>query len=103
MFDYFEELTQVTKNNAELAVRSLEKAFESYPLLQYYYPEKSVREKIGYYFLSFPVYSGIKYGEVYATSSSFEGVAVWIPSENYPLTFWKRSIEVIKQKIPIQE
>lgn len=98
MIDSLKELNCITKNDAEFAIKTLEKAFENYPLLQYYYPEKSIRDKIANYFLSFVVYSGIKYGEVYGTSSNFEGVAVWIPSENYPLTFWKmlRSVPISK-------
>jgi ribosomal protein S18 acetylase RimI-like enzyme len=44
------------------------------------------------------VYSGIRYGEVYATSSNLEGIAIWIPSNNYPVTFWKmlRSVPLSK-------
>jgi ribosomal protein S18 acetylase RimI-like enzyme len=44
------------------------------------------------------VYSGIKYGEVYATSNNLEGIAVWFPSNNYPITFWKmlRSVPISK-------
>lgn len=98
MIDSSDELTLVARADAELAVKTLVKAFESYPLLSYYYPDKSVRDKIANYFLSFVVYFGIKYGEVYVTSSNFEGVAVWIPSENYPLTLWKmlRSVPISK-------
>jgi ribosomal protein S18 acetylase RimI-like enzyme len=44
------------------------------------------------------VYSGIRYGEVCATSSNLEGIAIWIPSNNYPVTFWKmlRSVPLSK-------
>ena len=47
------------------------------------------RETISNYFLSVVVYSGIKYGEVYVTSSNLEGIAVWMPSNNYPVTLWE--------------
>ena len=73
----------------EGAVETLVRAFQNYPLLQYYFAKDPNKEKILHHFMSFPVYSGIKYGEVYATSSNMEGIAVWISSIVYPLTFWK--------------
>ena len=91
-----ENLIRITKDRAEHAVKVLSKAFTDYPLLQYYFPDKSTREKISNYFLSFAVYGGIKYGEVYATSKNLEGIAIWIPSTNFPLTFWK-----ILRSVPI--
>jgi hypothetical protein len=81
------KLIRITKKTAKTAIEVLEKAFESYPLLRYYYPDELNRKKILNYFLSFAIYSGIKYGEVYTTSSNMEVVTVWIPSKNYPITF----------------
>jgi len=89
MSNDIKSLIQIKKDNAKPAVQVLVKAFRNYPLLKYYYPIASNREKISNYFLSFVVYSGIKYGEVYATSPNLEGIAIWIPSKNYPVTFWK--------------
>ncbi len=84
-----EGLIRLNKSNAKPAVEVLVRAFRNYPLLQYYFPSEVEREKISYYFLSFAVFTGISYGEVYATSPNLEGVAVWIPSANYPVTFWR--------------
>ena len=91
-------LIRINKGNAEPCVEVLVKAFKNYPLFKYYFPNKSTREKISYYVLSLAIYSGIKYGEVYATSSNLEGIAIWIPSNNYPVTFWKmlRSVPLSK-------
>ena len=91
-------LFRINKGKAEGAVEVLGKAFSSYPIFQYYFPDEAKRQKISKYILSFAVYSGIKYGEVYATSPKMEGVAVWIPSNNFPLTFWKilRSVPLSK-------
>jgi len=91
-------LVRINKDNAEPSVEVLVRAFRNYPLLKYYFPDKSKREKVSTYFLSFAVYSGIRYGEVYATSSNLEGIAIWIPSDNYPITFWKmlRSVPLSK-------
>ena len=37
-------------------------------------------------FLSIGIHIGIKYGEVYATSSNYEGVAIWMSSDKLPIT-----------------
>ena len=89
MSNDIESLTRLGKSNAKPAVEALVRAFWNYPPLQYYFPSEVEREKISYYFLSFAVYTGISYGEVYATSPNLEGVAVWVPSTNYPVTFWR--------------
>ena len=91
-------LIRVNKSNAEPCIEILVKAFRKYPLFQYYFPNESTREKISYYVLSLLIYSGIRYGEVYETSSNLEGIAIWIPSNNYPITFWKmlRSVPLSK-------
>ena len=94
----FESLIRINKDRAKPAVKALSNAFRDYPLLQFYFPDNLTREKIANYFLSFAVYTGIKYGEVYATSNNLEGIAVWLPSKNYPITFWKmlRSVPISK-------
>ena len=84
-----EGFIRLDKSNVKPAVEVLVKAFRNYPMLQYYYPGEKERDKVSYYFLSLAVFTGIRYGEVYATSPNMEGIAVWIPSDNYPVTFWK--------------
>ena len=98
MTDSLERLIRINKDSAESAVKVLSRAFENYPLLQYYFPNNLNREKMSSNFLALVVYSGIRYGEVYATSSNLEGIAIWIPSNNYPVTFWKmlRSVPLSK-------
>jgi hypothetical protein len=88
MSNDIEGLIRLNKSNAKPAVEVLVRAFLNYPILQYYFPSEVAREKISYYFLSFAVFTGISYGEVYTTSSNLEGIAVWMPSTNYPVTFW---------------
>ena len=94
-----ESLIRINKDLAKPAVDTLSAAFMDYPLLHYYFPDDLIRKKIAHNFLSFAVYSGIKYGEVYTTSESLEGVAVWLPSKNYPLTIWKLLWSVPVSKI----
>ncbi len=84
-----EDLLRLNKSHIKPAVKVLTGAFQNYPFLNYYYPDELARKRIVHYFLSFAVFSGIRYGEIYATSHNFEGVAVWIPSDKYPVTFWR--------------
>ena len=93
-----QSLIRLNKSKAKSAVEVLVSAFQNYPLLQYYFPNEVEREKISSYFLSFTVNTGISYGEVYATSPNLEGIAVWIPSTNYPVTFWR-----LLRSVPLME
>ena len=67
------DLVKVTRSEAMPAAEALAKAFAEYPMLKYYYPERKKREKITRYFFAGAVYSGIRFGEVYATSDNMEG------------------------------
>ena len=82
-------LIRLTRSDVEPAVEVLVRAFNDYPLLKYYYPDEQQRQKVAAYFLSMAVLIGIRYGDVYATSSNLEGVTVWMPYESYPVSFWK--------------
>jgi len=82
-------LVQLDKSHIRPAAEMLSRAFRDYPLLQYCFPDELERGKVAPYFFQFILYYGIRYGETYATSPNLEGVALWIPSGNYPVTFWK--------------
>jgi len=84
-----EDLLRLNKSHIKPSVKVLTEAFQNYPLLTYYYPDKLTKMRIAHYFLSLIVFSGIRYGEIYATSPNLEGVAVWIPSDKYPMTIWR--------------
>jgi len=83
------DLVKLNRAHIKLATEVLVKAFWDKQPLKYYFPDELEREKIAPYFLSLAVFNGIRYGEAYATSSNMEGIAVWIPSINYPITLWK--------------
>jgi hypothetical protein len=83
------DILKVDKSGSKSAAETLARAFRTYPLVQYYFSDEVKRDKVTHYFLSFSVFSGIRYGEVYATSANFEGVAVWMPPGTYPLTLWR--------------
>ena len=79
----------LNKSHAKVASLALVKAFWNHQPLQYYFPDEAERERIAPYFFSTSVFYGIRYGEVHAVSQDLEGVAVWIPSSNYPVTTWR--------------
>ena len=83
-------LIRLTKAQVKPAVEVMSRAFQDYPLLQYYFPDEIERKKIALYFVSLAIFSGIRYGEVYTTSPSLEGIVVWTLSDNYPPTIWRQ-------------
>ena len=84
-----EGVIRLTKAQVKPATVVLGRAFNNYPLLKYYYPDESTREKIALHFVSLSVYSGMRYGEVYAMSPNLEVVAVWFSSGDYPVSIWR--------------
>lgn len=68
------------------AAEVLARAFQEDLLYTYVIPDADERKRILPHFFEFRVCYGILYGEVYAVSRNFEGVAVWIPSENAHMT-----------------
>lgn len=83
------KLVQLNKSDIKPAAEVLALAFHDYQLLQYASPDESEREKIVPYFCQSVLHYGIRYGEAYATSLNLEGVAVWITSDYFPMTFWR--------------
>lgn len=90
------DLVQLNRELIKPAIDTLSAAFQDYPLLNYYYPDDITKRKIAHYFCSVAVYAGMHYGEVYANSPCIEGVAVWVPSTEYPFTFLK-----LLQSVPL--
>ncbi len=76
------DLIQLKESQVELAAGVLARAFQDDPLWTYFFPNASKRpEKLIGMFRMFVNYS-VTNGEVQATSSDLEGVAVWLPSDN---------------------
>jgi len=82
-------LLQLNKSHIEPAAGILVRAFRDYPLLQDSFSDELQRKRVAPYFFRYSLFYGIRYGEAYATSPNLEGAAVWIPSENFPVTFWR--------------
>ena len=93
-----DSLVRLTKTDVKPAAEMLARAFHEYALLPYFFPDEAVREKVSFYFLAMALYSGVRYGEVYATSPNMEDVAIWYHSSQYPLSTWK-AIRCIPWKV----
>ncbi len=89
MSNEIENLVRIRKKQAKPAIEVLKNAFQQTYSIKHYLPNEVSREKAVRYFLSIGVHTGIKYGEVYATSSNYEGAAIWMSSDNLPITTWK--------------
>ncbi len=84
-----EDMMRLNRSYVKQTTEVLIRAFWNHPPLQYYFPDEAERERIAPYFFSLSVFTSIRYGEVYATSQNLEGIAVWLPSDNYPVTLWR--------------
>jgi ribosomal protein S18 acetylase RimI-like enzyme len=82
-----DNLVRLGKSQAQPAAAVLARAFQNYPAIKYYFPDNARRSKVNRYFYSICSYFGLRYGEMYTTSSNMEGIAVWMPSANYNMNF----------------
>lgn len=91
-----DDLVRLNKQHIGPASATLTVAFRDYPLLRHAFPDESSREKMVCYYCQTVLHYGIRYGEVYATSPDFKGVAAWITSDYFPLTLWRiiRSVPI---------
>ncbi len=83
------DLVRLGRPDVNRAAEVLASAFHDYPLLRYSYPDGAQRGDMVSYYCQTVLYYGVRYGEVYATSSHYEGVAAWITSDHFPMTFWR--------------
>ncbi len=93
-----EDIVRLNRSHVKRANKALIRAFWNHPPLQYYFSDEAERERIAPYFFALAVFNGIRYGEVHATSQDLEGVAVWLPSDNYPVTLWR-----LLRSVPLSE
>ena len=84
------ELVRLDKCDAKRAADTLGRAFAGYQMIRHYFPIELDAIAIAKHFLLVGVTSGLRVGEVYATSSLLEGVAVWIPPGSYPVSTLRR-------------
>ena len=84
-----EDLVRLDRSHVKPAAHTLVRAFQGYPVLHYAFSDGLARDRIVPYFFEYVLRYGIRYGRAYAASRRLEGVAIWLPSDSYPLTFWK--------------
>ena len=81
------DLLRLNKSHIKPAAEVLTRAFRNDPLLQHCFPDELERERIAPYFFQYMLSYGVRHGEIYATSPNLEGIAAWLTSDNYPMTF----------------
>lgn len=79
-----DDLLRLDRQNIDSASETLTRAFRDNALFQYAYPDKSFRMRILPHYFRMLLYYAVRWGEVYATSTTLEGVAAWIKSDYSP-------------------
>ena len=80
---------RLDKSQVKAAAAVLTRAFYDDPLCVSFIPDALEREEKLHHVLEAIVRYSVSYGEVYATSSNFEGVAGWLPSDRVQVTLWR--------------
>jgi len=89
MHDGLNGLYQLQKNDVRRVAEMLGRAFYDDPLTLYAYSDGERESGSLLYFFQFPIRYCLRYGEGYAPTPEIEGVALWLPSNKYPITFWR--------------
>jgi ribosomal protein S18 acetylase RimI-like enzyme len=77
----FRDLYQFKYIPLKKAAEMISRAFHDDPLYAYIIPDESDKEKYFPYIFKAYIWYCLQYGEVYASSSNLEGIALWVPSE----------------------
>ncbi|MFX1389808.1 MAG: GNAT family N-acetyltransferase [Promethearchaeota archaeon] len=72
-----DNLFRLKRNQVKRAAKILARAFENDPLHVAYFPDPSIRVEKNYHLMKFGLRYYMRVGEVYTTSSNFEGFALW--------------------------
>ena len=81
-------LFRLGKAQVKPAARVLARVFQNEPTYMYLSPNDSKRRRNLHYHFALRLRYAIACGEVYATSSDMEGIAMWLPSEYARMTPW---------------
>ncbi len=88
--DYtLEKLFRLRKNHLNSAAELFSAVFFDDIFAKRIFPKEETRKQNLYHYFKFRINYGLLYGEVYASSSNLEGLAVWVPSRNIEMTYWK--------------
>ncbi|MDD2912254.1 MAG: GNAT family N-acetyltransferase [Candidatus Bipolaricaulis anaerobius] len=83
------ELVRLGRDEMAQAAEVLAAAFRDYPLFTSACHRPEARAQLALAFCQLALHYTVRYGEVYATSPTMEGVAAWLPAAHFPMTFWK--------------
>lgn len=89
MASALDALIELSKSDIGPVVDLLTRAFWDDPLCVHFFPDKEERKKILPVFFKFRLKRPLQYGDVYATSSKLEGVAIWQHSNTVNSSLWK--------------
>ena len=81
-------LYSLTREDIPKAVESLKDAFYNDPLWEQVFKEDPDKDQALTAFFTCPLLYGMKFGKACATSSSAEGVAVWVPGKYADMGMW---------------
>jgi len=79
-----QELLRLSLDERDTGAAVLGRAFAGYDLFKYWFPDERERLAASTTISLISVSVCLKYGEVYATSEKFEGVATWLPPGQSP-------------------
>ena len=83
------DLYRLKKSDLALGTEVLVRAFHEDPLTHYFFPPCNNWEELVSKYFAFRLRFGIKYGEVYATSSEIEGLAAWFAPGKSDMTIFR--------------
>jgi ribosomal protein S18 acetylase RimI-like enzyme len=84
-----DDVVRLIGSQGKVAIETLVRAFRDKLPLLYYFPDEAERKRIASHLMSLAVLPSLRYGEVHASSPNMEGIAVWMPSDIYPISIWK--------------
>lgn len=85
-----QDFVRLNKPHIRAAAKVLTRAFQDDPLFGHAFSDESEMDgRAPSPILECALRYCVRYGEVHATSTDLEGVAVWLPSDNYPMTPWR--------------
>ncbi len=85
-------LMRLTKADIKAAGETLARAFQDYPIMEYFIPDGQERKRKLPGVFRMQIRHGLKYGEVYTTSPRIEGVTIWFSSYTPHDTWWSNFI-----------
>ncbi|MFX0004502.1 MAG: hypothetical protein ACFE9C_13920 [Candidatus Hodarchaeota archaeon] len=71
-----DDLFRLKRNQVDMAVKVLARAFENDPILMNYFPDSTNRLEQNFHLMKYCIRYCMRFGEVYTTSPKLEGIAL---------------------------